>query len=186
MVVFTAATILWGFARLVHLGMDDLQVCQLWQPFHIWFGMRFCVSNFEYAYNWDVLGELTTAGRTGGGGVVVNILDRILEILAAYPNIAATAFGGAAAFVSGIVGWILKRPLQRQAIATERQRTENELFRMQIEGFEALISSLQSQLAYHRSQESIRDEYEATLIRQLRECRAARFKEERRDGDPAC
>ncbi len=168
--VFTAATVLWGFGWLFYMGVADIQVCRHWESFYLWLGMRGCISNFELAYIGNGFSGLA---ETGGGGSVVSAIERLLEILAAYPNSAATIFGAVIASMWGSIAWYLKRPLQTQAVATERQRGENELFKMQISGFEALVDALQAQIVYLRAQESVQHEYEAELIRQLRECRAS-------------
>lgn len=90
-------------------------------------------------------------------------MQRLLELIALYPNLAATVFGFAAATISGITGYFLKRPMQRQAVASA-------LFNAQIEGFEKLIRAQRASLNYYESQWAIRDAYEADLQRRLREC----------------
>lgn len=89
--------------------------------------------------------------------------QRLLELAALYPNLVATIFGSAAAAVSAVLGFLLKRPLQKQA---ER----NLMFRAQLDGYESLVKSMTARIVYLEGQQSIYLEYESVLIRRLRDC----------------
>lgn len=107
--------------------------------------------------------------------------ERLIELLAFYPNLAATSFGLMATAVSGVLGYLLKRPLQRQTLEIQKAESEQnlatDLFKAQILGFENQIVNFQAlartqanRIAYLESQEAIRNAYEADLLRRLREC----------------
>ena len=87
-------------------------------------------------------------------------------------DLSAIAFGAVVAGITGLAGLLLRLPLQRQAVA-------NDTFRTQREGYEGLIERQAEHIAYLESQARLRDDYEAELIRQLRECQMARLQEKR-------
>lgn len=91
------------------------------------------------------------------------MIEQLFEIIKMYPNISGTVFAAVAATISGIVGYILKRPLQRQALSTE-------LFKAQLAGYESLTTTQAARIAFLEMQTGVQHEYEAVLVRRLREC----------------
>jgi hypothetical protein len=119
--------------------------------------MLYGISAYEYPYSGDDT-QWSTATWSAGGSVV-----GIIEFISAFPNAAATIFGAIGTVFAGALGWLLKRPLQRQALSTA-------VFKEQLQGYESLNRSLAARVAFLESQITIKDEYESTLLRRLREC----------------
>lgn len=87
---------------------------------------------------------------------------QLFELIGAFPNLAATLFGFIGIIVTGFFSYLLKRPLEKQAASVD-------LFQAQISGYESLTKTQANRIAYLEGQESLRVEYEAELVRQLRE-----------------
>jgi hypothetical protein len=98
------------------------------------------------------------------------VLDKILGFLPENSNQAAAVLAVIGTAIASVLGLLLRRPLQRQAV-------ENDTFRTQREGYEGLIERQAQRIAYLEARERdrderdrLRDDYEVELIRQLREC----------------
>lgn len=90
-------------------------------------------------------------------------MEHIIELLVKSGNWGAMAFGFIGMIVTGFFGYLLKRPMMRQA-------AEDERFKAITAGHEALIARLSTRNAYLEEQDHTHMEYQALLIQRLREC----------------
>jgi len=155
--IFTLLTIGWGIGWQLHLDLDYYSISAGGRAIYIWLRLLYGVSAYEHPYNWDDAEWAAEAWSTGGAIV------GIIEFISAFPNAAATIFGAIGTVGAGLLGWFLKRPLQRQALATA-------VFKEQLSGYESLNRSLAARVAFLEAQISIKDEYESRLLQRLREC----------------
>lgn len=158
MALFTLFACIWSFGWFVYLVGNDLEIHRIRVAFH--FRVSMCGSVFpgECWNYWDGGSEFTDAWRSGG-----SVMNELFELAMRSGNWGVVAFGLAGMAIAGFFGFLLKQPLIRQGI-------HNEQFKATIEGYKNLTDSQSSRITYLESQMSIRDEYEAILIKRLREC----------------
>lgn len=134
MAVFSTATVLWGFGWLIYMGGYGLEIHDIWKSFSVWIGLRGSVLHFEYWDNWNGFGQLATTGRTGSGSSLMGWYQQFMALAKEYPNYGATILGVAGMFFTALFGWLLKRPMARQAVKTDE-------FNATIKGMRELIES---------------------------------------------
>lgn len=137
MAAFSAVTVLWGLSWLVYMDRYDLEVHDLWQSVSVWFSLRGGFPNQFHWHHWNGFGQLTTAGfaRSGfGGGSLMGWYEQLLQLAKEYPNYGATILGIGGMFFTAFFGYLLKRPMTRQAIQTDQANAA-------IAGLKELVSS---------------------------------------------
>jgi hypothetical protein len=165
--LFTMFTTVWCFGGLFYLVGNDLEVRGVWINILLWFGLRYGISGeFDWYYG-NGIGGLTEAWGTGG-----SLMEHIFQLAAKSGNWGAIAFGVFGMFVTGYFGYLLKRPMMRQA-------AENERFKATMEGYRVINEALSSRNRYLEEQIRVKDEYETILLTRLRECEERHM---RRDG----
>lgn len=159
MAAFSTLTILWGIGWLIYMDSNVVEVHYLRQSFCVWIGLCGSVSDFEYWHHWNGFGQLTTTGRTGGGGGVMDLYQQLLELAKAYPNYGATIVGVIGMFFTAMFGYLLKRPMTRQAI-------RNDEFTTTIKGLRELVDSQRETISHfeeiQRAHERDRDHWYRT------------------------
>lgn len=155
---FTIFASVWCIGWLVYMGGDVLQVRGIWRSVLIWLDLLHGFPDMLDQDSGYGLGEFTESWGSGG-----NLMDQLIELLGKSGNWGAMAFGLFGMVVTGFFGWLLKRPMVKQA-------AENERFKAIREGHEGLISQLQARNRYLEEQDQVHTDYQALLVKRLREC----------------
>lgn len=163
MAVFSTITVLWGFSWFVYMDRDGLEIYNLWESLGVWLGLRGGISNFEYWDHWHGFGQLTTAGRAGGGNNLM--FDQLLALAKEYPNYGATILGVTGMFFTALFGWLLKRPMARQAVKTD-------IFNATLGGMTQLIESQAAIIREHESDRAHWARSRAQLVMRAEELEA--------------
>lgn len=174
MVLFSLVSLGWCLARVVSPLVDVVSVPPGWRAVHLGIGLCRWLSNSECHNSWIDLVRLTQAWHAG----VSLMVEQLIEL------ISKGDFNSVFVGVGGLLGvtffgWLLKLPLQKQAIRNEERRAENDRFKAIVSGLEDLASSqreeiqqLRGEISRLRASERVRDEYEDVLIREIREARS--------------
>lgn len=142
--VFSAISVLWGIGWFIHLDSNGLEIYHLWRSVSVWIGVRGSVPDFQYWDHWNGFGQLTATGRTGSGrtgGELMGWYQQFLALAKEYPNYGATILGVAGMFFTAFFGWLLKRPMTKQAVKTDQ-------FNATIKGLQALNESQAETITY--------------------------------------
>lgn len=137
--VFAAITVLWGISRLIYMDRDDLEVFNIWKSVSLWFSVRGGVFDLKYRDYWNGFSEFATTGSAGSGGKIMDFhqwFEQLQALAKEYPNYGATVLGVIGMFFTGFFGWLLKRPMTKQAIKTDE-------FNATIGGMRQLITAQQ-------------------------------------------
>jgi hypothetical protein len=160
MAVFTGFAGVWCLGGLVYMVGNDLEIYGIWITLLVRLGLRSCFSDI---LDWDCsdgMGEFTFAGSTGG---TMNLLNTVGEMVSRSGNWGAFAFGFIGMIVTGYFAYKLKKPMIQQAI-------ENQRFTATMGGMNTLIEGQAARIVFLEQQLHNKDDYEAILVRRLREC----------------
>lgn len=133
--------------------MDALQILYIGESPDL--GFRLCGS-FSYPECIDYRFSLGSDLDTGSAAVISELNEFAVQ------NLRGVIYASIGMIVAGLFGFFLKRPMVKSAI-------QNESFKVAVQGYESLITRQAAQIAYYQAQDSIHLEYQAILIKRLRE-----------------
>lgn len=176
--IFTSYTLCWSVGWFVYLVRHDMEIRLLWQSLLVRVGLRVGLYGQQHWDSWNGSSELASAGSAWGGlGESIisgkqSIMETVIELLLKSGNWGAFAFGIFGLMITGILGFMLRRPLMKQTVF-------NEGFKTVQEGYENLLSAKDRHIERLELQVEAQNNYESTLIMKLRECEERHLRRDR-------